>query len=214
MKRECVKLMILIGVLFSHPSSNMVHADLIALWEFDYESTVDSYGNNHGTLHGYPDFSAGHTDIGRALDLSGNDYVSITNESNFDITNEITVAAWIKVKKLDKQWQAIVTKGDNAWRLARTDIENTLSFHLSGVRSDNNGMHQNLGVEGNMNINDGQWHHAVGVYDGSKVYLYVDGILDKALNASGIIATNNYHVYIGENAEQKRDSSIMYVLKV
>lgn len=202
MKRECVKSVIMVVVLFIYPASNMAHADLIALWEFDYESAADSYGNNHGTLNGYPDFSAGRADIGGALELCGNDYVSIANESNFDITNEITVAAWIMVNEFNKHWQAIVTKGDSAWRLARTSLDKTLAFHLTGITSDNNGTHMNLGVEGNREVEDGQWHHVVGVYDGSKVYLYVDGILDKSLDASGTIATNNYEVRIGENAEQ------------
>jgi tetratricopeptide (TPR) repeat protein len=189
--------------LLMNPASNAIHADLISLWEFDFEGAADSCGENHGTLEGYPDFSAGHAGIDRALELSGDGYVSIANKWNFDITNEITVAAWIKVNKFDKQWQAIVTKGDSAWRLGRTSTENTLAFHLTGVTSENNGVHQNLGVEGNMNVDDGRWHHATGVYDGSKVYLYVDGILDKSLGALGTIETNSYNVYIGENAEQK-----------
>ena len=31
----------------------------------------------------------------------------------------MTVAAWIKVREFNKTWQAIVTKGDTAWRLQR-----------------------------------------------------------------------------------------------
>ena len=203
MKREHIKLVILVFGLFIYPASNTVHADLIALWEFDNGSVADSYGYNHGILNGYPDFSAGHANIDGALELSGNDYLSISNESNFDITDKITVAAWIKVNEFNKHWQAIVTKGDSAWRLARTSLDKTLAFHLTGVTSDNNWTHQNLGVEGNIEVEDGKWHHAVGVYDGSKIYLYIDGILDKALNASGTIAINDYEVYIGENAEHK-----------
>jgi tetratricopeptide (TPR) repeat protein len=202
MKKEFTKLVILVTVLLMILASNPVHADLIALWEFDFENATDSYGDNHGKLNGYPDFSTGHANIGRALELNGDDYISIANESNFDINDKITIAAWIKVNKFNKSWQAIVTKGDSAWRLARTDQKETLAFHLTGVTSNNNGLYQNLGVEGNVNVEDGRWHHAAGVYDESKVYLYIDGILDKSLDASGTIATNNYEVCIGENAER------------
>ncbi len=47
------------------------------------------------------------------------DFVSIPNESQFDITGSITVSAWIRVESFTKSWQAIVTKGDRAWRLHR-----------------------------------------------------------------------------------------------
>ena len=143
MNRKHVKLVISVLALLIYPASNMVRADLIALWEFDYENAADSYGHNHGILNGYPDFSTGHAGIGMALELGGNDYISIANESNFDITNEITVAAWIMVNEFNKHWQAIVTKGDSAWRLSRTSLDKTLAFHLSGITSDNNGIHQN-----------------------------------------------------------------------
>lgn len=52
-----------------------------------------------------------------------------------------------------------------------------------------------------MNVNDGKWHHISGVYDGSKMYLYVDGALDNDGSATGTIGTNNQPVYIGENSE-------------
>jgi len=55
-----------------------------------------------------------------------------------------------------------------------------------------------------MNVKDGRWHHVAGVYDGQKLYLYVDGKLDNSLQASGLISRNNHPVYIGENSEQKR----------
>jgi hypothetical protein len=57
-------------------------------------------------------------------------------------------------------------------------------------------------VLGSANVNDGKWHHIAGVYDGSNLYLYVDGILDNSVNASGIINTNVFPVLIGENSER------------
>jgi hypothetical protein len=52
-----------------------------------------------------------------------------------------------------------------------------------------------------VDVNDGQWHHAAGVYDGSMLYLYVDGMLDNSMPSSGSIATNSYDVCIGENSQ-------------
>jgi beta-galactosidase len=50
-------------------------------------------------------------------------------------------------------------------------------------------------------VNDNLWHHVAGVYDGSKVYLYVDGLLDNSEYASGVIDSSSYNVWIGANEE-------------
>lgn len=212
MKDKYEKMLILVVVFAVGLAVSMANADIVAHWNLDDSDggmAHDSLGSGDGILKGNPEWAKGR--FGGALKFDGDgDYVDCGGGKNLgnlntwaDITDTMTVAAWIKVNKFDKQWQAIVTKGDSAWRLARTDNEKTLAFHLTGVTSDNNGTHMNLGVEGNVNVEDGQWHHAVGVYDGLKVYLYVDGILDKLLDASGTIATNNHKVCIGENIEQR-----------
>jgi len=132
---------------------------------------------------------------GSALDFDGsNDCVAIQNESPFDFTSSMTVEAWIRVDTFTKGWQAIVTKGDNSWRLHRYQDTNTISFGTTiGLSNDN--------LHGSIDVNDGQWHHVAGVYDGSTKYLYVDGNLDASVSASGSIDNSSYQVYIGENAQ-------------
>lgn len=41
------------------------------------------------------------------------------------------------------------------------------------------------------------------MYDGRKIHLYIDGILDEFKEASGLVNTNDFHILIGENAEEK-----------
>ena len=56
-------------------------------------------------------------------------------------------------------------------------------------------------VHGSADVNDAQWHHVAGVYDGEELRLYVDGQLDASVGTSGLINVNEHPVYIGENAE-------------
>jgi parallel beta-helix repeat protein len=171
--------------------------DLIAHFKLDEsagDTALDSFGNNHGTLE--PDSPLWRPEDGRfsgALQFDGiDDYVLIPNESEFDITYQITVSAWIKIAAFDRDWQAIVTKGDSAWRLHRFNDSNSLSFHCNSF----------WGPAGSVNVNDGRWHHAVGVYDGARASLYIDGVLDNSVLASGPVWTNDYPVMIGDNAEE------------
>jgi len=175
---------------------------LVAWWKLD-DNTEDiavdlSDNGNDGNLVGDASLTQGL--IGGAYKFDGDgDYVDIGNAAALNITNQITVSAWIKVDTFDSNYQAIVTKGDSAWRLQRDEGNNNLEFACTGV--DVPGAEWS-GIFGTKDVNDGQWHHAVGVYDGNMMRLYVDGDLDVSSKASGTIQINNKPVYIGENAER------------
>jgi hypothetical protein len=175
---------------------------LLAWWKFDEtegSNVSDSSGNSYaGTLVGEPQWQPSGGKIGGALQLDGkDDYVEITKNANFDLTDQITVMAWIKVNAFDKAWQSIVTKGDNSWRMQRSGQRNTLLFGCTGVSNNVWG-----NVMGKTDVNDGSWHHVAGVYDGKKICLYVDGKLDVSSEGSGYINKNDWPVLIGENAQR------------
>jgi hypothetical protein len=174
---------------------------LIAWWKLDNGSgniAVDSSGNDHnGTLLGDTSWVDGIDGAALAFDGDG-DYVDIGKDQSFDITNQITISAWIKVNAFDREWQTIVAKGDRAWRLQRNWGESTLEFACSGLVVPGSDWGQ---IYGNTDVNDGHWHHVAGVYDQEKLYLYIDGNLDASAEAPGTIRVNDEPVYIGENSQ-------------
>jgi len=178
---------------------------LLAWWrldEADGNDVADSSGNAcGGKLIGNPQWWPAGGKVGGALEFDGDgDCVRIDDESAFDIEGPITIAAWFKVNTFDKRWQALITKGDTSWRLQRYAEDNTLAFHCTGIASVTSERPE--GIEGKKNVNDGQWHHVVGVYDGSEILLYIDGVLDNSSKASGEIRMNDSAVIIGGNSEQ------------
>jgi hypothetical protein len=176
---------------------------LVSLWKLDEASgniAKDSAANNDGTLVGDPQWKPSAGKIGGALEFDGDgDFVKIGSESDFDMTGQITISAWIKVNQFDKEWQAVIAKGDSTWRIQRNQNEDSLEFACSGLKIPSGAPWGNL--YGKRGVNDGQWHHIAGIYDGSKMYLIIDGELDSSQPASGRINTNNEPVYIGENSE-------------
>lgn len=180
-------------------------AGLVGWWKLDETSgreVADASGNGNigKILNGQPRWQASGGKIGGALLFDGKgDWVHLADESNFDFTGEVTVAAWIKVNRFDREWQAIVTKGDSAWRIQRNQNTNTLEFACTGLRIPDGNPYG--GMYGNKAVNDGKWHHVAGLYDGEKMYIYIDGVVDVSQPASGAIGTNDHPVYIGENAE-------------
>lgn len=159
-------------------------------------SITDSTSNsNDGAKNGAnePIEIAGPWAGSQAQDYDGqNDYINI-GEAPFDITGNITVEAWIKITNFDTDWQAIITKGDSAWRFTRNGATNFLHFAMNGLTPRN--------VDGTVNVNDGLWHHIVGVYDGSTLFIYIDGTEDNSAGQTGSPSNSNDDVLIGENSQ-------------
>jgi hypothetical protein len=172
-------------------------AGLIGWWKFDESegsAAADSSGNgNDGSLQGNPVWRPNGGKLAGALEFDGDgDYVKIGNESSFDITGQITISAWVNINSVPAEWTAIVSKGDSAWRLSTEFAQNGFHFGVSG----------NTYLNGQARVSSNQWHHVVGVYDGSQMRTYIDGKLDVAKAWDQGIASNDYPVYIGGNAEQ------------
>ncbi len=179
-------------------------AGLVGWWKLDEKEgrkAADSSGNGHdATVQGNPDWQPAGGKIGGAIALGGDgDFLDVADESAFDCTGGLTAAAWIKVNAFDKAWQAILTKGDNTYRLQRNNETNTLEFACTGLQIPNGNDYGSL--FGSKAITTGEWHHVAGVYDGHKMCLYVDGALDTAQGASGSINTNDTPVQIGGNTQ-------------
>ncbi|MBN1510198.1 MAG: LamG domain-containing protein [Sedimentisphaerales bacterium] len=174
---------------------------LVAWWRFDGKAgkqVTDASGHGHtGQIRGDPTWTSGIS--GGALQFDGKgDYVEIGANPEFNMTGQITVAAWFKIASFDKESQALVTKGDRAWRLQKNRGTNSLLFACFGLKTaDEWGA-----TRGRTKVDDDRWHHAVGVYDGTRIALYIDGKLDASAPASGRIATNDEPVLIGENSER------------
>jgi hypothetical protein len=104
------------------------------------------------------------------------------------MTDQITVAAWIKVREFDDGNQRVICKGDNMWRLRRNEDNYWMQFNLSDVGETN----------GKAMVNDGDWHHAAGTYDGTTMRLYIDGFEDtSSAQPNKTINTDTGNLFIG-----------------
>jgi len=173
-------------------------AGLVGGWKFDEttgSTATDSSGGNHnGTLVGNAKWAKGK--IGGAVELDGhNSFVRIADKSAFDMGDQTTIACWVNIHAVPAEWMAIVTKGDNAWRLSTYRQDRKVHFSV-------NDSSRIAGLNGSATINADEWHHLAAVYNGSVIQLYIDGKLDATQPWTGGIGKNDSDVLIGENAQR------------
>ncbi|UCG56514.1 MAG: hypothetical protein JSU70_16825 [Phycisphaerales bacterium] len=179
---------------FGPVSVELAPHSLVAHWTFDEGRGLiahDASGNSlDGALVGDPQWTKGAPCIGLALDFDGHgDYVDCGNNSLFNLTDQITVAAWVKIRTVRGNWTSVVNKGLTAWRLETLYDTRRMHFAVTDEHY----------IDADANIPPNEWHHVCGTYDGSNIRLYMNGVQDAASPAaySGPIATNTNNLLIG-----------------
>jgi hypothetical protein len=169
---------------------------LVGWWKFDNNANDSSGNGNNGTLNGGATYDAAGK-IGAALSVDGvDDYVDCGNGASLNITDTITVAAWVKTADAgNAQHNPFVSKGNRGYILKHY-LDNYIQFTVYGASAWHNA---NGPVVTTAFNND--WHHVAGTFDGTQVKLYVDGKLVGSGLYSGTIDTNTFNLNIGRNAE-------------
>ncbi|MHC4594841.1 MAG: LamG-like jellyroll fold domain-containing protein [Planctomycetota bacterium] len=184
------------------PSIPIYESNLVGWWKLDDEGTgsvvVDYSGyDHHGTLGGDPQYVAGVD--GDALELDGDDYVTIDGYKGVTGTNAYSITAWIQ------------TSGNGeivGW--GSTGGGNRMEFRVAGNRL----RHEpgNGNTQGDTNLADGQWHHvAVTVRANSShndgVTFYLDGEVNTRANSDSdpVHPVSNFDVVFGQRYNRSND---------
>ena len=169
---------------------------LVAYYALDND-TIDNSGNGlDGIIMGDPTFVEGVA--GMALDLDGDgDYVDCgTNDVLNNLSDAMTVAAWVNIRSVNHQWMSIVMKGETAWRLGT--YNNTSRVHFGFTGGTRNWQEVNSETE----LPFGEWHHIAGMYkSGVGAIAWVDGVAEAVNPDPDGTATNEMPLYLGENPE-------------
>ncbi|HHE76850.1 MAG TPA: LamG domain-containing protein [Candidatus Parcubacteria bacterium] len=181
--------------------TNKLTDGLVGYWSFD-GSTIngttvqDLSGNgNDGTIHGAtPTIGK----VGQALSFDGvDDYVDCGNDESLNITDEITVSAWVKPVSTNSNWPTVVAKwsGNSYYELYTLGIQN---YKLQAEVTTNNGNFYRETTNDVITLNE--WQFLVMTYDSSisKFKLYRNGnLVQQWTDVSGTMSTSNKPAIIG-----------------
>ena len=158
-------------------------------------TTKDSSVNsNNGIPYNNPIWGSGGGRIDHSPDFDGvDDYILVANSSSLQLTNQLTISAWVK----GDSWSSgssvdvIVRKGPfnpNNYQFAIADGRVALMLDDSDTG----------GHRGDTVLNPGQWYHVAATWGGSVVKIYVDQEPDASpANDGGNIGTDTRPLYLG-----------------
>lgn len=172
---------------------------LVAAYSFDAGSgsTVgDSAGANPGTISGAT-WTTGKN--GGALSFDGvNDYVTVADASALDLTNGMTLEAWLRPTGQDSTWRTVVTK-ETSGNLTYGLFSNSDTSRPAGITTIGNQYTQSI-VRGPTAVSANAWTHIATTYNGSRLKLFVNGSQVASQVVSGSMVNSSQPLKIGGNA--------------
>ena len=179
-------------------SNVTVSSNLIAAYAFEEgtgTTTADATGKGHtGTISGASWTTAGKN--GRALSFDGiNDWVTIADANDLDLTNGMTLEAWVKPNGL-AGWNTILLKEANSTLAYALYANDGNPWPAVTIRIGNG----DYSAVGTSRLPLGIWTHLAATYDGTTLRLYVNGTQVGSRPQTGNMNATNRALRIGGNA--------------
>jgi endoglucanase len=188
------------GDVWSFGTIPEVDFTLVGWWKFDEGSgtiAYDSSGNgNDGTFNGDPRWAPDHSGYALEFDGSG-DWLDCGEDPSFQITDAVTVAAWIKVSAqgIDHKIGGNQDDANGGYKMSIFS-NNRVEFE---IRTAANSFVLNRDVSGGTEIMVDVWYHVTGVYslEGGHIRTYVNGVLDREMSTTEVLGASRGSFKIG-----------------
>jgi hypothetical protein len=155
--------------------------------------------NNHGTGVNSPTLGAvGKIDGSLEFDDTNERHVLVADHSTLQLSANMTISAWVNTSDAETDVGIIVNKWSsdssarNYW-LGKLCADSVVAFYVDDLQNVTAGLSL---------INDGAWHHVIGVADvaNSLLRIYVDGLEKNTAAYSGTSRTGTNELHIGNGS--------------
>ncbi len=176
---------------------------LLGYWSFEYNSSTGIYDNStHKNIGSFTGNNFGSDNIttgkfGKALEFDGqDDYIAITDGSEFNGLEELTLSAWIYQRGLTGSYNKILSKrggSSNFWFIATKSEGLYACVASSGSYT----------CTDSYPVEENEWHHVVLTFKNSDQIqrVYYDGNLVLANSTTGSLAAFSASPTIGRDSD-------------
>jgi hypothetical protein len=174
---------------------------IVSWWAADATAS-DLVGTNNGTLMGSGAYAQG--EVHEAFSLDGvSGWVDIANSDSLNPTGPFSVECWIKASSSQFFPQVVVVDKSHGWTdgtgwaIQTTSSGQAAFFYGIGGPT---GSSSYFPFVSTMNsILDDQWHHLAGLWTGTQLEIYEDGVLQQSISQTVPPANNSRDVEIGRS---------------
>jgi hypothetical protein len=157
--------------------------------------------------------SPGSTDY--ALKFDGvDDYINISDANSLRIQEDITLETWINFEEGGSMQPRIISKGadgGNGYELLMTHTGSSRNLEFR-IGPGGGGIEIHLISQSILNA--GEWYHCAVSYDGSRIDMYINGMLDASVDTSGSLVTTFDDLCIGQKSTPAWDKYKGYIDEV
>ena len=171
-----------------------VDSNTVALWHFDEaagNTTFDQTSNhNDGTIIGAS--WTNDSKFGSALEFNGIDNkVQITKTPSVDITDKITLEAYVKIKSNSDG--TVISKNGPYFLAIRNNVVMGGIYANNGIPGSNTWTE----VHGTTSLALDTWYYLKLIYDGNNISIYLNDALENSVTKSGQMPQVSQQINIG-----------------
>lgn len=163
---------------------------LVAYYPFNGNAKDESGNGNDGNVNGAT-LTADRFDNENSAFNFENDNIVVQDDATLQITNSITLSAWVKLST-SNQSNPILIKENNNYAVIL--IDGKVMLYARGISFEDTTLPQ---IYGNIDVNNGQWHHIAATIDSEYATIYVDGQIDVHYTKTGNITNSSGNLEIG-----------------
>lgn len=168
----------------------------------DVAEDISKFGND-ATFHGDVELITGK--YGKALEFDGASWGEIPDNDSLDMVDGITIHFWTNIRPSAGGPGSDVQTGVEKGTTWKAGLYTLAAFYRGGSLLQffdlpDGCREQNIGDK----IQDENWHHLAGTWDGTTIKLFIDGELNKELECKGTLTGNNEPLFIGARGGNQR----------
>ncbi|PIZ76744.1 hypothetical protein COY05_00110 [Candidatus Peregrinibacteria bacterium CG_4_10_14_0_2_um_filter_38_24] len=144
-------------------------------------------------------------------------YISVANNGSLNVTDAITLSAWINTTSVGDSYPGIISKRNHydspngQYKSGYTLFLNSGNqFRKLGQTIQSQDVSVPSVLLSNLYVNDGEWHLVTTTYDTSSIKIYIDGNLEAEQSLSGKIQMHIEPLFIGQIQYEGSNTHVTY----